>query len=260
MNDFLDTLAANAKKTIERGYYKNLPEVNHKRVSLKAAIQNCKANPVITEIKPASPSLGTIRSSINPTEIAQAMQHGGAVGISVLTEPIYFNGSLQTLIEARAVVELPILMKDIYISKEQIDAAAKLGANAILLIQGLFDKGYCEMDAAEMIAYAHSQGLEVLLETHTEEEYISALRTDADLIGVNNRNLDTLKTDLAITQKILSAQGKQGRVVVSESGIKTSGHLQFLRGCGADAFLVGSSIMLTDDIELKVKELVNTHE
>jgi len=258
MNDFLDILAANAKKTVESGYYKNLQAKSYPKISFKAAIQNCKANPVITEIKPASPSLGTIRSSINPTEIAQAMQHGGAVGISVLTEPIYFNGSLKTLIEARAAVELPILMKDIIISKEQIDAAAKLGANAVLLIQGLFDKGHCENAEAEMIAYAHGRGLEVLLETHTEEEYLSALKTGADLIGVNNRNLDTLKTDLATTQQILSVQGKQGRVIVSESGIKTPGHLQFLRGCGADAFLVGSSIMLTDDIELKVKELVNT--
>jgi indole-3-glycerol phosphate synthase len=139
------------------------------------------------------------------------MQHGGAVGISVLTEPIYFNGSLKTLIEARAAVELPILMKDIIISKEQIDAAAKLGANAVLLIQGLFDKGHCENAEAEMIAYAHGRGLEVLLETHTEEEYLSALKTGADLIGVNNRNLDTLKTDLATTQQILSVQGKQGK-------------------------------------------------
>ena len=258
MNDFLDTLAANAKKTIESGYYKNLQATNYPKISFKAAIQNCKANPVITEIKAASPSLGPIRSSINPTEIANAMQHGGAVGISVLTEPTYFNGSLQTLIQARAAVALPILMKDIFISKEQIDAAAKIGANAVLLIQGLFDKGHCETGLVEMITYAHSKGIEVLLETHTEEEYVSALKTEADLIGVNNRNLDTLKTDLTATQQILSSQGKHGRVVVSESGIKTPGHLQFLRGCGADAFLVGSSIMLTDDIESKVKELVNT--
>jgi indole-3-glycerol phosphate synthase len=259
MNDFLDTLAANAKKTIESGYYKNLQAAaTYPNISFKVAIQTCKGNAVITEIKAASPSLGTIRSTINPTEIAQAMQRGGAVGISVLTEPTYFNGSLQTLIQARAAVELPILMKDIIISKEQIDVAAKLGANAVLLIQGLFDKGHCEATEVEMIAYAHSKGLEVLLETHIEAEYVSALKTDADLIGVNNRNLDTLKTDLNTTQQILSAQGKQGRTVVSESGIKTSGHLQFLRGCGADVFLVGSSIMLTDDIEQKVKELVNT--
>jgi indole-3-glycerol phosphate synthase len=259
MNDFLDTLAANAKKTISSGYYKKLQATaSYPKISFKAAIKACKANPVITEIKAASPSLGTIRSSINPSEIAKSMQRGGAVGISVLTEPTYFNGSLQTLIEARAAVALPILFKDIVISKEQIDAAAKLGANAVLLIQGLFDKSHCELSEAEMIAYAHSKGLEVLLETHTEAEYISALKTDADLIGVNNRNLDTLKTDLTTTQQILAAQGKQGRIVVSESGIKMPGHLQFLRGCGADAYLVGSSIMLTDDIEVKVKELVNT--
>jgi indole-3-glycerol phosphate synthase len=258
MNNFLDILAANAKRTVQSGYYKNVETTaTYPKISLKAAIQNCKANAVITEIKAASPSLGTIRSTINPTEIAEAMQRGGAVGISVLTEPTYFNGSLQTLIEARAAVQLPILMKDIIVSKEQIDAAAKLGANAVLLIQGLFDKGHCEAAEAEMIDYAHNQGIEVLLETHTEEEYASALKTDADLIGVNNRNLDTLKTDLTTTQQILS-QGKQGRVVVSESGMKAPGHLQFLRGCGADAFLVGSSIMLTDDIEQKVKELVNT--
>jgi indole-3-glycerol phosphate synthase len=258
MNNFLDTLAANAKKTVESVYYKNIEATaNYPKISFKAAIKNCKANPVITEIKAASPSLGTIRSSINPAEIAQAMQRGGAVGISVLTEPTYFNGSLKTLIEARAAVGLPILMKDIIISKTQIDAAAKLGANAVLLIQGLFDKGHCEASESEMIAYAHSQGLEVLLETHTEEEYSSALGTEADLIGVNNRNLNTLKTDLTATKQIL-AVGKQGRVVVSESGIKAAGHLQYLRGCGADAFLVGSSIMLTDDIEMKVKELVNT--
>lgn len=259
MNNFLDTLAENAKKTVWSGYYKNPQTAStYPKISLKAAIQNCKANPVITEIKAASPSLGTIRSAINPTEIAEAMQCGGAVGISVLTEPTYFNGSLQTLKQARVAVALPILMKDIFVSKEQIDAAVKLGANAVLFIQELFDKCHSEMNEADMIVYAHGKGLEVLLETHTEEEYILALQTNADLIGINNRNLDTLKTDLATTKQILSAQGKQGRVVVSESGIKTPGHLQFLRGSGADAFLVGSSIMLTDDIELKVKELVNT--
>jgi indole-3-glycerol phosphate synthase len=101
-------------------------------------------------------------------------------------------------------------------------------------------------------------GLDVLLETHTEVEFKKALKTDADLIGINNHNLDTLETDLTTTQQILTVQNKKGRIVVSESGIKSPGHIQYLRGCGADAFLVGSSIMLTDDIEAKVKELVNT--
>jgi indole-3-glycerol phosphate synthase len=258
MHDFMDTLALDAVKTINGGYYKNISAVASKKISFKEAIKNCKANPVITEIKPASPSMGTIRSNINPVAMAEAMQQGGAVGLSILTEPVHFNGSLQTLSTARNAVTLPLLMKDIIITIEQIDAAAKLGANAILLIQALFDRGYGEIELIKTIDYAHNLGLEVLLETHTEAEFKKALETGADLIGINNRNLDTLKTNLTTTQQILASQGKQGRVVVSESGIKSPGHLQFLRGCGADAFLVGSSIMLTDDIEQKVKELVNT--
>jgi indole-3-glycerol phosphate synthase len=258
MHDFMDTLALDAVKTIKSGYYKNLPTVTAKKVSFKEAILNCKTNPVITEIKPASPSMGTIRSVTNPAEVAQAMQQGGAVGLSILTEPTHFKGSLQTLSTARNAVNLPLLMKDIIITTEQIDAAQKLGANAILLIQALFDRGYCELDLIKTINYAHNLGLEILLETHTETEFKKALETETDLIGINNRNLDTLKTDLTTTQQILTAQNKQGRIVVSESGIKNPGHIQYLRGCGADAFLVGSSIMLTDDIESKVKELVNT--
>ena len=123
MTDFMDTLAMDAVKTIDSGYYQNVKAVNQPKISLKAAIQNCKANAVITEIKAASPSLGTIRSSINPAEIAQAMQRGGAVGISVLTEPTHFNGSLETLTQARKAVQLPILMKDIVIVADQIEAA-----------------------------------------------------------------------------------------------------------------------------------------
>jgi indole-3-glycerol phosphate synthase len=258
MHDFMDTLALDAVKTIKSGYYKNIPAASAKKCSFKEAIQNCKANPLITEIKPASPSMGTIRSITNPAEEAEAMQKGGAVGLSILTEPTHFNGSLQTLTQTRKAVNLPLLMKDIIITTEQIDAAAKLGANAVLLIVALFDRGYCELDMIKTIAYAHNLGLEVLLETHTEAEFKKALETDADLIGINNRDLDTLKTDLTTTQQILSSESKQGRIVVSESGIKSPGHLQFLRGCGADAFLVGSSIMLTDNITEKVKELVNT--
>jgi indole-3-glycerol phosphate synthase len=256
MNDFLDTLALAAKKTVDSGYYQTFLTAKRKPFSLKQAIQQCKANPVITEIKSASPTLGTIREKINPKEIAQAMQNAGAVGISVLTEPEHFNGSLNTLTEAREAVNLPILMKDIVIVPEQIEVAAKIGADAILLIQVLFDRGYCEMDVDKMVSYAHTQGLEVLLETHREEEFKSALETDADLVGINNRNLASLKIDLNTTKQILQKHGKGGKVVISESGIKTTSDLQFLRSCGADAYLIGSSIMLTENVGLKVKEFV----
>ena len=256
MSDYIDTLAMDAALTIDSGYYHATDSKKQPKVSLKKAIQDCKTNPVIAEIKAASPSLGTIRCIINPKEIAQAMQRVGAVGISVLTEPIHFNGSLSNLSDVRAAVKLPILMKDIVIVPEQIEVAAQLGANAVLLIQALFDKRYCEMTVDKMVAYAHSKGLEVLLETHTVGEFKKAVETDADLIGINNRSLATLKIDLSTTKEILEKHGKAGKTVISESGIKTKADLQFLRDCGADAFLIGSSIMLSDNVEDKVKEFV----
>jgi indole-3-glycerol phosphate synthase len=211
---------------------------------------------VITEIKSASPSLGTIRTQINPKEIAQAMEKGGAVGISVLTEPKHFHGSLSTLIKAREATKLPILMKDIILVADQIEVAAQIGANAVLLIQALFDKGCCEMSVDKTIAFAHSRGLEILLETHNEVEFRSAVETEADLVGINNRNLGTLKIDLNSTKEILKRNDKRGKVIISESGIKTPSNLQFLKGCGASAFLIGSAIMLTENIEEKVREFV----
>jgi len=256
MSDFLDTLAMDATKTIDSGYYKTSLSTKQPHISLKKAILDCKVNPVISEIKAASPSLGTIRGSINPKAIAQAMEKAGAVGISVLTEPKHFNGSLQTLLETREAVQLPLLMKDIIIIPEQIEAAAQLGANAVLLIEALFQKGYCEMSVDKMIVFAHAKGLEVLLETHTEKEFQSAVETNADLVGINNRNLTTLKIDLNTTKEILEQNRTQGKVVISESGIKTPADLRFLRQCGAKAFLVGSRIMLTENVEEKVKEFV----
>lgn len=256
MNDFLDTLAMDAVATIDSGYYRCIKAQNKVNASLKASILTCKANAVISEIKAASPSAGTIRSAVDSAVIAKAMQRGGAVGLSVLTEPRHFKGSLQALSQAREAVNLPILMKDIVIVLDQIDAAQKIGANAVLLIQALFDRDCCEVDVDKAIAYAHSLGLEVLLETHTETEYTKAVETKADLIGINNRNLATLKIDLDTTKTILQKHGKAGKAVISESGLKSASDLQFLRGCGADAFLIGSSIMQTDDVESKVKEFV----
>ncbi len=185
------------------------------------------------------------------------MAKGGAVALSVLTEPKQFDGSLDALAQARKAVKLPILMKDIILSPLQIQAASKLGANAVLLIKTLFDRGYSGKTIDEMINGAHMMGLEVLLETHTLAEFVSALKTDADLIGINNRNLETLKVDLNATKTILQAIRTKDKVVVSESGINTMADLIFLRESGASAFLIGSAIMKSDNIEEKVREFVN---
>jgi indole-3-glycerol phosphate synthase len=257
MADFLDTLAQSAKATIASGYYESLTETVAPHVSLKKAIQEAKNAPIITEIKAASPSLGTIRENIEPRTIAESMEKGGAVGISVLTEPKHFNGSLRSLVEARRRVKLPILMKDIILSPLQLEAASKLGANDVLLIVALFDRGYCEFSLNDMIDAAHSKGLEVLLETHRAEEFRVAIGTHADLVGINNRDLATLKLDLNVTKQILEKNSAEDKIIVSESGVSTPADLRFLRLYGAQAFLVGSAVMLASNVEEKVKELVS---
>jgi indole-3-glycerol phosphate synthase len=257
MTDFFDVLARVAQITIESEYYETVKPVDSMHISLKTAILNSKVIPVITEIKSASPSAGVIRKNVDPSEIAKAMQRGGATALSVLTEPKQFNGSIEALAQAREAVKLPIIMKDIILSPIQIQAASKMGANAVLLIKALFDRGYSDRTLDEMIAGAHVLCLEVLLETHTATEFSSAVKTGADLIGINNRNLGTLKVDLNVTKKILSKNDTNDKLVISESGINTPADIRFLRESGACAFLIGSAIMSTDNVEEKVKEFVN---
>jgi len=259
MPDFLDTLARDAKETITEGYYKVSTQGIFSSVSLRKAIIENKKNAVIAEVKAASPSRGTIRKSFDPEKVAIAMENGGATGISVLTEPKHFSGSLRYLAKVRKSVKLPILMKDIIINPLQLETASRIGANAVLLIKALFEREYCECNIDEMISQAHARNLEVLLETHNENEFQSAINSDADLIGINNRDLRTLKVDIRITERILKRYGNHGKVVVSESGVIAPADLLFLRGCGAQAFLIGSAIMMADNIEKKVKEFVTAN-
>ena len=259
--DFLDILANDATKSIEEGYYKIITvndDLTTASRSLKESILQCKGAPIIAEVKFASPSTGIIRRrKCSLRKIVKEMEDGGAVGISILTEPKHFNGHINFIAEVRDQVSVPILMKDIVLSRKQIDAASNVGADAILLIQALFDRGYCEMDVHGMINYAHSRGLEVLLEVHTKREFLSALRTNADMIGINNRNLKTLKVDLKVTKLLLKEHFDfGGKIIVSESGINSPEDIRFLHRCGAQAFLVGTAIMKARNIRDKVRELV----
>jgi len=257
MSDFLDILAYDAKATIASGYYQKINTSKPVRASLKKAILQCKVVPIIAEVKGTSPSKGTIRQNFTAEEIANAMIKGGAVGLSILTEPKHFNGTLENLIKVRQAVNLPILMKDFILSSTQLDAAVKAGANAVLLIQALFDRGYCSNNIAEVISEAHAKNLEVLLETHNQDEFTRALATNADLIGINNRDLGTLKVDLNVTKNILSENPHDGRVIVSESGISCPADIHFLQAYGAHAFLIGSAVMQANNVEAKVREFVN---
>ncbi|MEM2321331.1 MAG: indole-3-glycerol-phosphate synthase [Candidatus Bathyarchaeia archaeon] len=265
MDNFLDKLAITVWKNVRRGYYRGGKAIKHRgRKSLRKAIASVSGVkvPIISEIKFASPSVGLLRVPGDVESIAKDMIEAGAIGLSILTEPEYFSGSLENLLKARIAVEAPIMMKDIVVSMEQIEAAWRVGADAVLLIVSLFKRGYCETDLDNMIEYAHSYGLEVLLETHTLEEFRLALSADADMIGINNRDLRTLKVDLNVTKRILESLDKSevdGRPIVSESGIKSPEDIRFLRRCGADAFLVGSSVITAKEIGKFISSLVNAY-
>ncbi|MEM3673365.1 MAG: indole-3-glycerol-phosphate synthase [Candidatus Bathyarchaeia archaeon] len=259
MADFLDILARDAVRTVMSGYYnvKNEESVSRRCISLEVSIRKCKHAPIIAEVKPHSPSHGVLRKINSLSDVVKAMERGGAIGISVLTEPRHFGGSLTALKEARNHTDLPILMKDIVVDSVQIEAASKFGANVVLLIYAIFRRGYANCSLEELIQLAHKFGLEVVLETHTKEEFMAALKTDADIVGINNRDLKTLKVDLRVTEQVLVDMKSHEKIVVSESGIQNVWDIRFLKVCGADAFLVGSAFMLAEDVEAKVRELVH---
>ncbi|MCL1966141.1 MAG: indole-3-glycerol-phosphate synthase [Candidatus Bathyarchaeota archaeon] len=258
MSDFYDTLGLSAQETINNGYYSNSSKtVPSMHLSLKKAILKCHNCSIITEIKFASPTFKSIHENSSLTDIAKSMETGGATAISVLTEPKYFKGSINFLSTVRQTVKLPLLMKDIILSQTQISTAVNIGADAVLLIKALYDRGYSEFALDDMIERVHAKGLEVLLEVHTDKEFEAAKKTNADIIGINNRNLADLKIDLNTTKKLIQANSFDDLVVVSESGIYTTADIRFLRQMGVSAFLIGSSIMLTVNIEEKVREFVN---
>jgi len=255
--NILRKLVNNSQMAIDDGVYEI--DVNLQK-STKDFKQIIKTNPhatLLTEIKFSSPSLGKIRTLADPVSIASQMIAGGSKALSVLTQPHLFNGSPEYFMKVRQAVDVPMLMKDIMIDKVQIDAAGKIGADYMLLIQSLFDQRFLS-DIDEFIDYGQRQGLEILLEVHTKQEFQNALNTKADLIGINNRNLDTLEIDLRTTENILS-EFEKTRPILSESGISNPEDIQYLKKCGADAFLIGSSIMKSDNIEEQVKKLVNAY-
>jgi indole-3-glycerol phosphate synthase len=206
-------------------------------------------------VKFSSPALGEIRKVSDPIDIAKKMVNGGATALSVLTQPFLFDGSPELFMNVRKAVNVPMLMKDIMIDKIQIDAAKKIGADYFLLIQSIFDNNMAN-DIDGLIEYGHNLGLKVVIEAHTIKEFENSCNTDADIIGINNRNLDTLKIDLNTTKKILENSEKR-KLVISESGISKPDDIQFLHKCGADGYLVGTSIMKADDIQQTVQNLVN---
>lgn len=219
-----------------------------------AALRNPRAGDValIAEVKKASPSAGVIRADFDPVLIAREYESAGASCLSVLTDEEFFQGSLTYLRDIRSAVDLPLLRKDFIIDERQIAEAVEWGADAVLLIAAILD----DDKLARFHNLAVSAGLAVLVEVHDSSELECARSIDAELIGINNRNLKNFTVDLSVTTKIAEELVDWSGMLVAESGIHSREDVERLAACGAGAILVGESLMRETDLCGKAHNLL----
>jgi len=205
---------------------------------------------IIAEVKRASPSKGDIRMDLDAAQLAAAYERGGAAAVSVLTEPYWFKGSIADLQAARAAVSLPVLRKDFIFEPYQIYEAAVAGADAVLLIVALL--GPAQLN--EYLALCESIGLDALVEIHSPADLETAMGSEARLIGINNRNLRTLETDIRIAIR-MAERLAPGQIPVAASGIRTRGDIETNMACGICSFLIGEHLVRADDPAGFLREL-----
>ncbi len=259
--DLLATIVAATKRTVDlRERREPLRELRARaertasidpKASFRDALSRSDRLNVIAECKRRSPSKGVLRADYDPVAIAEGYASAGAAAISVLTEPTFFDGSLDHLVAVHAAVAVPVLRKDFIVCEYQILEAQAAGASALLLIVAAL--GPSELRVLSQLAAA--AGLDALVEVHDQDELSMAIDAGAAIVGVNNRNLRTLQVDVAASETLI-ARMPDGVIAVSESGLRTSADLVRLRALGYHAFLVGERFMTTENPGAALKELL----
>jgi indole-3-glycerol phosphate synthase len=255
---FLDKIVAQKRKELQkRQKAVPLSALNDAIAHRPAPLDLAKAlsgegTSLIAEIKRASPSKGDLNVNLDAVALAKTYVNNGVAAISVLTEKNYFKGSGQDLEAVKlALPHVPVLRKDFILEPYQVLEARAWGADAILLIAAILDDSVLK----NLIVVSHKLSMQCLIEVHNEAELERALKGDAQLIGINNRNLQTLVVDIEVTKR-LRPLIPPGRIVVSESGIKGREDIEKLRAWGVDAVLIGEALVTASDIPAKIKELL----
>ena len=256
----LDDIAEKRKKQLERDIGKvPLTEVRaaaeeaaktNTGRSFKKALTSLPRPAIIAEVKKASPSKGIISEDFRPAEQAVSYQKAGAAAVSCLTEEYYFKGSAEYFRAVRKVIDIPMIRKDFIIDPYQIYEAKAMGADAILLIAAILETEQMK----EYREIAESLKMDVLAESHNEEELASVINAGCTIFGINNRNLKDFSVTLDTTKR-LAGLVPEGGIIVAESGIKTAEDMKFLADCGANAVLIGETLMRSGSVESSVKEL-----
>jgi indole-3-glycerol phosphate synthase len=207
---------------------------------------------IIAEIKRRSPSGGDLRPDLLPAQLARTYAEAGAAALSVLTDARYFGGSMQDLVDARDACDLPVLQKDFVVHEYQLHEARAFGADAVLLIV----RALSPLELARLIALADDLGLAALVETHSGEEVRIALEAGAQIVGVNNRDLDSLKTDPSLALGLRDLVPPE-RIFVAESGVSEPDQLDALAAAGAHAVLIGEALLRAPEPGAKLRSLSN---
>jgi indole-3-glycerol phosphate synthase len=253
MSDILNKFISCAKQNMKNGYYDNIKENTIKRISLQKTLLS-KNFSLISEIKHASPSGEYPFKKIDAEKTAISFRKAGADAISCVTEPTIFRGNLKNIPLAKK-SGLPVLFKDFIFTEKQLNAASLSGADCVLLVLKVLKR--TNTNTNKLIKIAHSYGLEVLLECYTKKEMHQATKTNADILGINNRNLTTRKVDLNRTKKIMHSISTKNlnTPIISESGIRKKADALFIKNCGVKGILVGTALWKTKNPEKKIKEL-----